>query len=774
MTYLSPILRHKMLLSTGLGCLLCVAPGSAMAAPEYGFSLSPRLEGNYRAGSERSIYQTEIWVPLKQGDKNVVYGDVRFSGDTHNNDEQNFGLGFRTQYKDAIYGVNSWIDRRKSQTGNVFYQGTVGAEYFSDTLDLRANAYLPITRERTINSGATITSAPFFLGSGLYVQSSGRQIEEAQPGFDLEIGTTIPAFTTEIDSIRVYAGGYHFNGDKTDNITGLRTRLTMDITPWAAIGARFQHDSVRGSQSFLEATLCFPGKASYRKDGLTARLDESPERDIDIVTAAQEASSAPVPIANTATGTQQRVIHVNNAATGAGDGSAEQPFTTLAAAQAAIQPHDIVYVYAGTGAMDGGLSLNQQGVRLIGSGVDFYYDPTYLSAPSGINSGVLIARATTAPVIKNTAGDGITIGASDISVSGVTVDGSLRDGIVIDANAQALSNITISNVTARNNRMGIYAHGYNNGSLSASIQRSTTTANTQHGIAVYDDTSGTFNVDLGGGTLGSIGQNGLYGNTLEDLAVDVDGGTLFAKNNWWGQASGADQDSPATGIKPQIYYGAPLNDGLTGHWTLDSEWTTNTTAYDRSGNNNSGTLNGGLTLANMVTGRYGEGLQFDGTNDVIQTTASVTDLGIGGASPKTAMVSINATAYRGVYDVGNHGNGEEFSLYFNGAQWRAQYYAIDLDYPGPINTPSLHTQVYNGTHATIYIDDAQITSQPRALNTLNAGDLSMGMWAGNYYVGVIDDMRVYNRALTLNEISEINRSNTSSVVDVGNALAAAP
>ena len=49
---------------------------------------------------------------------------------------------------------------------------------------------------------------------------------------------------------------------------------------------------------------------------------------------------------------------------------------------------------------------------------------------------------------------------------------------------------------------------------------------------------GAFNVDLGGGSLGSAGGNSIFGNTADDLFVDLDGGELKAENNWWGDQNG--------------------------------------------------------------------------------------------------------------------------------------------------------------------------------------------------------------------------------------------
>lgn len=747
----------------------------------------PRIEGSFRAGSDRNIYQTEVWMPLAQGRDRVTYGSVRISGDFQSNDEQNLGIGHRRMTGDVIVGGAAWMDRRTSKAGNVFYQTTFGAEVFSDKIDIRANAYLPITKEHKMGSGGGVASGPFFAGTGIFTSTPGSLVEEAQKGFDMEVGTALPFFQDKIDSARVYAGGYHFVGDKTDNVSGWRARATVDITPWVAVGARFQKDAERGSQSFLEATFRFPGKTSYRKEGLRARLDESPERDIDIVTAAKEEPPKLVPLTNAQTGAAQRIIHVDNTKSG-GDGSVESPYSTLAAAQTALQSYDVLYVHQGNGSssgMDAGINLNKQGLQMIGSGMNLYYDLANLTATiNPTSTSVLVARATAAPVIRNAAGDGITIQANDITVAGLIVDGSSRDGIVIDANATTANNVFITNVTARNNRMGIYAHGYNGGAVSARIQNSLTTANSQHGIAVYDDTAGAFNVDLGGGTLNSAGRNGLYGNTMEDLSVDLDGGVLSAQNNWWGQATGPDQDAPNVGVRPQIYYGAPINDGLMAHWTFDSEWTTNTTAYDRSSRNHNGTLTNGMTIANLVAGDQRNALTFDGVDDAVRITDHP-DLYITGDSTILSVIRPSSSGENFVGRIidrsNNTGGGNGYILHVNANNIGSRNNNGATEFgPGGMGMNNWHDVglTNNLVSKGFYLDGATNNVVQGAMPTNNpVADVSIGNRTGatdRTFDGLIDDVRIYNRVLTAAEMAEVFRMNTSSTVNATGFLSAAP
>lgn len=493
--------------------------------------LSPRVEAGLKAGTERSIFQTEVWVPIHQERDRVLYGDLRFSGDDGNNVEQNLGVGYRQIDGNKIYGGHVWADRRHTENGSTFYQATIGAEAFTKVLDARANIYYPITGTKTYTTANTGSVSPYLAGTGLFVDTPGRAVEEAQKGFDIEIGTTLPLFEKTIDSARVYGGFYHFQGDKSENVTGWRARATTDVTPWVSLGARYQHDDVRGGQAFAEATFRFPGKASYRKEGMRARLDESPERDIDIVTGSVvQDTGQRVPVLNTATGQQQRVIHVDNTAAVGGDGSAERPYNTLAAAQAALKDYDTVYIHTGNGTSTGqnaGISIAQKGVQLIGAGTNFVYDSGRFTSANGRGpQSTLIKAAGAAPLITNPGGDGITVTGDKASIAGVSVNGTTGRGVHVMADGTHLTSTSISSITASNNaNAGISVEAMNGGRIdNVEIINNTMESNTNRGVFVQASATG----DLGHVRIeNNIARNNVGGGGRGINVVSTGGGSVI-------------------------------------------------------------------------------------------------------------------------------------------------------------------------------------------------------------------------------------------------------
>lgn len=777
--------------------------------------LAGRAETNWRYGSERSILMTEFWAPLTQDDFSVLFTDLRLMGDDQENREGNLGIGYRHLLDlpvlgQGIGGVHGWIDRRITERGSKFHQATFGAEWMGDLYDLRINGYAGLSDEREYGSGvSTFTGSPYFEGTGVFVtrNASGQIVEEIMDGADVEVGFTLPVLNDYTDSIRFYTGGYYFSGEHSESINGWRTRLAADITPDFQIGARFQKDDERGSQGFLEATIRFPfgNKKSYKGEGLKARLDESPERDIDIVTGAAEtapsATNEKTAIMNAATGTVQKIIHVDNSNVAAGDGSTENPYNSLQAAEAAAGSYDIIYLHEGDGTtanQNQGITLSHTGQKLIGTGEAFSFNSPdfHIFTGESLPTGQSIA-AGGVPVITNinAGGDGVAITANNVVLQGVTIDTADRYGVsvIADGAAASATGVQISDVTVTGAESGFYFHGANGGAVGVSVQASRAVSNTQYGMVVYDDTNDDFTVDLGGGAYQSAGYNTITGNGMEDLSVDYDSRALSAKNNWWGQAGG-----PVAG---QVYFGAPLDDGLVGHWLLDE--TGGTSVESRVGAH-TGNFGGSPALS-PSGGLLNGAVQFDdGSGDYI----SVADYDAVDTGNKLTLSywvnpdTLQPTASHIVkWEETNAANNSSWGVRADPSGEELYVFIAAGPPDGGDNffaTSNLNltagdwaniTFVYDGAGATnadrlkVYKNGVQVAGAfngtiPTSLNN-TAEDISFGrrivdnpLYA-DYLDGRLDDIRLYNSALSAAEVAEISRSR-AAVLNTAGSLSAAP
>ena len=785
---------------------LCLS-GTAAAEPLVG-----RAETNLRYGDERSIFMTEFWAPILQGDESVLYGDLRLMGDDQENREGNLGLGYRHRLtlpllSDGVAGVHGWVDKRRTERGSNFYQTTLGAEWLGDILDLRVNGYIGLSGERRTVTADTIGD-PYFSGSSLFldVKPGGEVVEETLDGFDGEIGVRIPVFETAIDSIRLYGGAYHFSGDNSGNVSGWRTRFTTDINSDVQIGARFQKDDERGSQGFLEATIRFPfgNKRSVRKDGVLARLDESPERDIDIVTGAKETPSGTparsVELINANASSAQKIIHVDNSAAGGGDGSNERPFDRLQDAEAAAAANDIIYVHRGDGTaskQSDGITLANNGMMLAGSGAALRFDPTRFEAAGlALPSSLVLIPAGAAPVITNSNpdGDAVTITADNVAVQGIVADSASRYGIAVRAEGAGASamNTRISDIAATGNKTGLYIHGADGGALSVAVDRTMTSGNLLHGVSVYDDTAGAYDVDLGGGTLGSAGRNILAGNGLEDITVDYDGHALSAAGNWWGQAGG-----PAAG---QVYFGAPIDDALVGHWLLDE--TSGTTVSSRIGNHDggfvnspapaSGINNGALTF-DRADGDYVSIADFDETDNGDKLTVSywVNPATLIEGDTHVAKWEEAQTVFTSSWGIRSIASPDEFLFFMANPNYdQGDNYFLTSNMDLQAGTWTNITFVYDGAglanadRLKVYKNGAQVAGSFGGVIPTNLGNSNEAITFGRrlidhpvygrYLDGSMDDVRIYNSALSQDSVGEIVRSRADSSLVTGQSLSSPP
>src|SRR5215469_5665743 len=102
----------------------------------------PFLDLDGKAGTKRNIGEGDLFVPFLQNSTSMLFTDIRGRFDDHSNDEGNFGLGVRHMLSSGWnVGAYGYYDRRHTELGSTFGQGTFGLEALSIDWDLRANLY---------------------------------------------------------------------------------------------------------------------------------------------------------------------------------------------------------------------------------------------------------------------------------------------------------------------------------------------------------------------------------------------------------------------------------------------------------------------------------------------------------------------------------------------------------------------------------------------------------------------------------------------------------
>jgi len=229
------------------------------------------------------------------------------------------------------------------------------------------------------------------------------------------------------------------------------------------------------------------------------------------------------------------------------------------------------------------------------------------------------------------------------------------------------------------------------------------------------------------------------------------------------------------------YFGATnssydLTDGLVGWWSFDRCGETATwTAWDYSGNNNHGTpygMNQGLdngTSGCTSSGNMSRGVMFDGVNDYVEVTAEI-------SYPVTIEVWLKdnnmSTSYTNIFRrdwatsnswiLAHYSTNSKFLFGVANSTCQHEVYTNVLN-----NNQWYHIVcIYNGTSLFMYQDGILVNIN----NNLDDACLYLDLKditaiANNHdYNGTIDEVRIYNRALSQDEITALYNLDASKYI----------
>ena len=198
-----------------------------------------------------------------------------------------------------------------------------------------------------------------------------------------------------------------------------------------------------------------------------------------------------------------------------------------------------------------------------------------------------------------------------------------------------------------------------------------------------------------------------------------------------------------------------FSSNLVGWWKFDDG--SGGTATDSAGTNN-GTLNGDPTWA---TGRFDGALSFDGNGDYVSVAPIVPLTG----NTVTAQAWIRLDKYAGIYNpiltqnTGNNG------YYFDVTSGKPSFHiVVSPSYVQAISPEVINTDQWyyvagtnDGSNLKLYID-GQLEDSAFSTGFLGVNNIAkIGGEPGSslYFTGIIDDVRIYDRALTAGEILQL-------------------
>jgi hypothetical protein len=301
---------------------------------------------------------------------------------------------------------------------------------------------------------------------------------------------------------------------------------------------------------------------------------------------------------------------------------------------------------------------------------------------------------------------------------------------------------------------------------------SVTVDNTPPSVSISSPTGGTVT-----GTI-TVSGNASDSNGIASVLFRVDGLTIGSADTTapyevsWSTASVANGSHVLTAVATDVAGNQATSAGVTvtvsNSWAVPAglvaaytfaEGVGGTTA-DVSGNGNLGTLTGGAAWS--TSGRFGKALSFDGVNDLVSIADAATlDL----TSGMTIEAWVNPAALSGWRTVALKAmsGGLVYSLYAHDGAPRpagtVNTGGADLSAIGtaalPLNTWTHLAVTFGGGTLRLYVNGAAVGTQA-VTGTLrtSTGALTIGgntVWS-EWFAGLVDEVRIYNRALTQGEI----------------------
>jgi hypothetical protein len=207
----------------------------------------------------------------------------------------------------------------------------------------------------------------------------------------------------------------------------------------------------------------------------------------------------------------------------------------------------------------------------------------------------------------------------------------------------------------------------------------------------------------------------------------------------------------------------PVSDpNIVAWWKLDEGQ--GTTVVDWSGHKNDGTLING---PKWVTGQDEGAVELDGSDDYINF-GNTSNLPAGNSARSMCgwgKTDTIAAGWRWIAAYGSPGTSQAMFIGINGNSLYGGGYGDDVFMDGLWEVGVWHhiCLTYDGTTARLYADAVEVAAEPKSWD-LVLGRACIGRQVNDlveFWDGLVDDVRIYNKVLTTEEIQQAMRGDTS-------------
>ena len=210
-----------------------------------------------RRESISNIALTPYVSPVENG---LLFGDSRLSMGNNGNLVWSFGSGYRHYIPelDIVVGGNGYVDYDEL-TGSRLKQWGVGAEILANRWEARGNAYQTYGVTSAMTGTAIDQNSVAFVGQNIQFTRIN-YFAEGMRGFDSEIGMLLPGDIAERLDLRLFGGGYYYEGQNIDGFAGWNSRLQADISDRVELGLNLTNDRTFNTTVSFSVALHFGGE----------------------------------------------------------------------------------------------------------------------------------------------------------------------------------------------------------------------------------------------------------------------------------------------------------------------------------------------------------------------------------------------------------------------------------------------------------------------------------------------------------------------------------
>jgi hypothetical protein len=253
----------------------------------------------------------------------------------------------------------------------------------------------------------------------------------------------------------------------------------------------------------------------------------------------------------------------------------------------------------------------------------------------------------------------------------------------------------------------------------------------------------------------------------------------YDENNWWwgGKIDNVRIYNYAR-TPAQVAYDYNRG-GPVGWWKMDE--CQGSTIFDSSGNGNNGAWSGsggsqtsagtctatGTAWGNGATGKFNSSLNFDGTDDYVSVPSN-TIYNVGGDMTISSWIKTSTAALTPILSNRSGGGGRLYYGIQSGKPFVFDNPALPASFPGniTINDNIWHNIVFvrSGNTSSFYVDGVFDSSATQTGYSAVADIFRIGHDVANgtpYFPGQIDDVRIYNYALTKEQIAIVKNEGSA-------------